>query len=49
MKTTRITGTRADAPVRGAEKVEWFIGGEWVHVGWLMPQLPWPQESRDGQ
>ena len=39
-KTVRITGTRSNAPVKGAEKVEFLIDGEWVHKGWMMPPLP---------
>ena len=28
-----------DAPVPGAKRVLWFIDGEWVHKGWLMPAV----------
>ena len=38
-KTVRFTGTRPDAPKPGAEKVEFLIDGEWVHKGWLMPNV----------
>ena len=45
VKTTNIlapedsTWPDAVPPVEGARLVEWFINGEWVHVGWLMPQI----------
>jgi len=27
------------APIKGAAPVQWLIDGEWVHKGWLLPQV----------
>ena len=33
-----------DAPVVGAKKVWFLIDGFWEHKGWLMPEVPWPED-----
>lgn len=43
MKTVKIEHFSADdAPVMGARKVWFLIDGQWVHKGWLMPEVEQP-------
>ena len=44
MKTTNILGPdeiwpQTTPPAEGALPVMWLIDGEWVHKGWLLPQV----------
>ena len=41
-KTTRIGPSDLNypqAPQKGCAPVQWLIDGEWVHKGWLLPQV----------
>ena len=42
IKTTRIGPSDLNypqAPSKGSAPVQWLIDGEWVHKGWLLPQV----------